>query len=560
MTRAYLQTFMGDIDQNQLQPNNNQLRALQGNNVATNQAVPNGEARIGHHLSTYTDDEKRWLAVTADEERSKGTGFMIRLKRRWDEQFPEKNHISKQNLRDNATRFKGELMMTDNRDDSRTENDQDNASKWTNEMKVNLLRIETRERNRGRGFMKRMKEAWNAIYENSPMSAQTLRDNAARFRKDKSLINLIEVREGDDVEPEEIEIRVVEQARIEVNAERNENTERRNSEPSNEEEEDDDTRIMRMRFEDILNTLTPTTKENIAERERLLKIKKGVSKAEIYRANKILEKHLDNIDDICKVVDAVYAMGRTIEERKGLKRKEKRKNKKNNQEGPNRRIRKLEKQIKEVRQILAWTSNEIYRRKVKRRSTKKEKEILQKLKEWAHQQLNRNEDLIYMKEKALDELRYRIIKMKRIKIRDARIRNNRMFQEDQGMFYRNTQGTKQLKGKVPEIEKFEEFWAGIWEDNTETPHRKWMNTVGKKISEKVTDIQELAITEEKLYTTVKKRKNWSAPGIDGIPNFYWKKLRGTWSSLLRCFNLWVEQPDEIPEWLTQEAYCFVTKN
>ena len=141
-------------------------------------------------------------------------------------------------------------------------------------------------------------------------------------------------------------------------------------------------------------------------------------------------------------------MGRTIEKRKGLKRKEKRKGEENNQDGPNMRIRKLEKHIKELRQILAWTSNEIHRRRIKRKPTKKEREIFQKLKEWSNQQLNRNEDLIYVKEKALDELRYRNIKLKRMKIKDARIRNNRMFQEDQGMFYRKTQGTKQLKGKV----------------------------------------------------------------------------------------------------------------
>ena len=53
--------------------------------------------------------------------------------------------------------------------------------------------------------MKRMKEAWDAIYENSSMSAQTLRDNAARLRKDKSLFHLIEVRDGHDVEPDAIQ-------------------------------------------------------------------------------------------------------------------------------------------------------------------------------------------------------------------------------------------------------------------------------------------------------------------------------------------------------------------
>ena len=47
--------------------------------------------------------------------------------------------------------------------------------------------------------------------------------------------------------------------------------------------------------------------------------------------------------------------------------------------------------------------------------------------------------------------------MKRIKIKDARIRNNKIFQEDQGMFYRKTQGTNYLERKVPEMEKVEEF-------------------------------------------------------------------------------------------------------
>ena len=45
---------------NQTQPKNtnSKYRALQGNNVATNEAIPNGEAQIKHRLSTYTDDEK----------------------------------------------------------------------------------------------------------------------------------------------------------------------------------------------------------------------------------------------------------------------------------------------------------------------------------------------------------------------------------------------------------------------------------------------------------------------------------------------------------------------
>ena len=64
---------------------------------------------------------------------------------------------------------------------------------------------------------------------------------------------------------------------------------------------------------------------------------------------------------------------------------------------------------------------------------------------------------------------------------------NTMFQEDQEI-YRKTQGTKQLKGTVPRMKKIEEFWAGIWEDNSRTPKPKWLNTVAKKMGQKVANV------------------------------------------------------------------------
>ena len=73
-------------------------------------------------------------------------------------------------------------------------------------MKVNLLKIEERERNRDRGFMKRIKEAWDDIYENSTINAQTLRDNAARFR----FRDIKPVRSQENVEENENEGEIIE--------------------------------------------------------------------------------------------------------------------------------------------------------------------------------------------------------------------------------------------------------------------------------------------------------------------------------------------------------------
>ena len=108
--------------------------------------------------------------------------------------------------------------------------------------------------------MNRMKEAWNDTYENSIMSAQQLRDNAARFRKDNSLLNFIEVRDGNDVEPEAIHIRAIEPVRSQENVEESENNEEEIMENFNE-EEDGESGIMRLRFEEILPTLKASTKE-----------------------------------------------------------------------------------------------------------------------------------------------------------------------------------------------------------------------------------------------------------------------------------------------------------
>ena len=58
-----------------------------------------------------------------------------------------------------------------------------------------------------------------------------------------------------------------------------------------------------------------------------MKLRKGVTKTDIDRANKILEKHLGDTNNTCVVIGAIYTMGQTIEKEKGLKRKEKKENK-----------------------------------------------------------------------------------------------------------------------------------------------------------------------------------------------------------------------------------------
>ena len=86
------------------------------------------------------------------------------------------------------------------------------------------------------------------------------------------------------------------------------------------------------------------------------------------------------IDIIPEICDKVYAMGRAIGFKLGnLVEKDKGERKKQGANGGNRRERKLKKEIKELHQIVAKTSNELYRRGQRRKATKKENEIIKKL-------------------------------------------------------------------------------------------------------------------------------------------------------------------------------------
>ena len=48
---------------------------------------------------------------------------------------------------------------------------------------------------------------------------------------------------------------------------------------------------------------------------------------------------------------------------------------------------------------------------------------------------------------------------------------------------------------------------------------KWMQTVANKIKDKMRQVEEMTVDMGKLKHILKKRKNWSAPGIDDIQNF-----------------------------------------
>ena len=75
-----------------------------------------------------------------------------------------------------------------------------------------------------------------------------------------------------------------------------------------------------------------------------------------------------------------------------------------------------------------------------------------------------------------------------------------------------------------------------------------MESVSKQLRDKITSVKEFNITVEIFEKETKKKKNWTAPGIDGIQNFYWKKLKPARRELRRAFEQVRDNNDLTPVW------------
>ena len=182
-----------------------------------------------------------------------------------------------------------------------------------------------------------------------------------------------------------------------------------------------------------------------------------------HSGNKILALYLRDVDTIPEICDKVYAMERAIASKLGVcVDKEQPGKKKGNAAGGNRQKRKLKKEIKELRQKIAKTSNKLYRRKQQRKATAKEKAILKELRTKSHKYMT-SSNLRNVREIWLDQMRYKKVKLAKYTKKRRRRQDNIMFQCDQKGFFWTLEEDGTREGERPEIDKFLDFWGGILE-------------------------------------------------------------------------------------------------
>ena len=117
------------------------------------------------------------------------------------------------------------------------------------------------------------------------------------------------------------------------------------------------------------------------------------------------------------------------------------------------------------------------------------------------------------------------IKIQKLIERGRRILDNANSERDQKNFFKKVEGGTEYVGQILEMKKLVKFWGDIWEKDDRKPEMPWMESVSEQLRHKITNVKEFNITEEILEKETKKWTNFAAPGIDGIQNFSWKRLK-----------------------------------
>ena len=76
----------------------------------------------------------------------------------------------------------------------------------------------------------------------------------------------------------------------------------------------------------------------------------------------------------------------------------------------------------------------------------------------------------------------------------------------------------------------------LGEQNEPTPNMLWMEEVKDKLGKNVNLVSEFAITDKNMKEEIAKRENWTATGIDGIQNFWWKKFELAQKALRKAYT------------------------
>ena len=101
------------------------------------------------------------------------------------------------------------------------------------------------------------------------------------------------------------------------------------------------------------------------------------------------------------------------------------------------------------------------------------------------------------------------------------------------------------------MQEVENFWSKLWEGvGTNSSNASWIEDQ-EKINEHQEQQKSIDITKDEIVLAMMKSSNWTAPGNDGIANFWIKNLTSIPDELTTAYNDILKHRETAPAWLTE---------
>jgi hypothetical protein len=100
----------------------------------------------------------------------------------------------------------------------------------------------------------------------------------------------------------------------------------------------------------------------------------------------------------------------------------------------------------------------------------------------------------------------------------------------------------------------------IWEDKVKcNEEAEWIRRE-KREKEKTSSMNCIPIETMETTSFLSKTHNWKSPGNDQIPNYWLKAFPATHSYITKTFNILIEEPKKMPDWLTTGITYLLSKS
>lgn len=268
----------------------------------------------------------------------------------------------------------------------------------------------------------------------------------------------------------------------------------------------------------------------------------------IHKVNLVINKHISDIETLEDMNIYIFAAAMTTIQLNGQKLSINRNNSNNNGK-PKWQVR-LEKKIEKFRQDIG--------RLTQYNKGNRSKQVMKKL----------NHLLKLSKEtpiELLDTLKQKLAvystRLKRYKESNERRKQNSLFNKNEKLFYKRINTGEEINIIPPTKEELTKFWKDLWSrEKKHNEKAQWIQTEKENISGNIEPQSDNEVTANELYDVVRKTHNWKSPGIDGIHNFWYKKLTNLHPCLVKLINDVLKKPETMPQFLTEGKTYIKPKN